>query len=54
MIIVIHRPSDLSEAQILLMLKDEECCVVLKDGLDVDESNATACVELGLTVEDLQ
>ncbi|KAK0219931.1 hypothetical protein IW262DRAFT_1448408 [Armillaria fumosa] len=45
---------DLSEAQVLLTLKEDERQMALSDGVDKEDSNATACIEVALTVEDLQ
>ncbi|KAK0497778.1 hypothetical protein EDD18DRAFT_1072294 [Armillaria luteobubalina] len=44
----------LSEAQVVLTLKEEECQAALSDGVDIEDSSAMACIEVALTVEDLQ
>ncbi|KAK0475606.1 hypothetical protein EDD18DRAFT_1367009 [Armillaria luteobubalina] len=43
----------LSEARVVLTLKEEERQAALSDGVDIEDSSATACIEVALTVEDL-
>ncbi|PBK63779.1 hypothetical protein ARMSODRAFT_893876, partial [Armillaria solidipes] len=44
----------MTEAQVLLSLKEDERLTVVSDGTEIDDSMATACIEVGLAVEDMQ